>query len=104
MESKKASQPLWQRVVAELEKGVSVPIAAQNCQTSEDFVQAVLSHLVRIGRAGSADSLCSSGMGACHHEDPSAPTHAQLMPIARLHTDPSLIAVHCAGCPLAVRT
>lgn len=60
------SPTLLARVLSELEAGYSIAQAAQRTGTSEVFVQVVLDHMQRLGRTASAQSLCSSGQGACH--------------------------------------
>ena len=82
-----APAPLAERVRVALEAGGTVRSVAIQCGTSEIFVKTMLDHYERLGYLTEAQSLCSSGLGAC-----SSPADALSME-AR---------VHCAGCPLTV--
>ena len=85
--SASAPAPLAERVRVALEAGGTVRSVAIQCGTSEIFVKTMLDHYERLGYLTEAQSLCSSGLGAC-----SSPADALSME-AR---------VHCAGCPLTV--
>lgn len=54
------------RVLDCLARGLTVPAAAREVGTSEVFVQVMLEHLQRSGNTTAANSLCSSGAGACN--------------------------------------
>lgn len=61
----------YERVVQALEQGGTIPAIARSAQVSPTFAQNVVEHFQRIGRAGEASSLCSSGLGLCspHHPE-----------------------------------
>lgn len=80
-------QPLAERVRVALSRGGTVHAVAAQCHTSEIFVKTMLDHYERLGFLTGAQSLCSSGLGAC------SPHEGDLSEQAR---------VHCAGCPLTV--
>ncbi|MDY5589540.1 MAG: hypothetical protein SPF30_06275 [Arcanobacterium sp.] len=75
---------LTSRVLAELRAGKTASEVARALGISAVFVRVMAEHLQRAGLAQSAQSLCSSGLGAC--------TPGPLSPEAR---------VACASCPLA---
>lgn len=77
----------YERVVQALEQGGTIPAIARSAQVSPTFAQNVVEHFQRIGRAGEASSLCSSGLGLCS-------------PHPKAETAPEA-AIACAGCPLA---
>lgn len=74
-----------QRVLAQLQEGRTIRAIAATTHTSEVFVATMLEHYERLGMLDRAESLCSSGLGACHTTDLS---------------DEARIA--CAGCPLVI--
>ena len=77
----------YERVVQALEQGGTIPAIARNAHVSPAFTQSVVEHFQRLGRAGEASSLCSSGLGLCS-------------PTPNTQTSPEA-AIACAGCPLA---
>ncbi|MCI6573849.1 MAG: helix-turn-helix domain-containing protein [Actinomycetaceae bacterium] len=78
------SSTVTSQVLAQLAAGKTVPEVARALGISVIFIQVLAEHLQRAGLAQSAQSLCSSGLGACS----SGPLSTE----ARLA---------CAGCPLA---
>lgn len=77
----------YERVVRALEQGGTIPTIARNAQVSPAFTQSIVEHFQRLGRAGQASSLCSSGLGLCSPQSASKPS--------------AEAAIACAGCPLA---
>lgn len=82
-----ATVPLAQRVLEALRAGGTAHAVAVQCRTSEIFVKTMMDHYERLGLLAGAQSLCSSGLGAC------STAYANLSDQAR---------VHCAGCPLTI--
>ncbi|MDD7465583.1 MAG: hypothetical protein PUK59_05035 [Actinomycetaceae bacterium] len=78
------TETITARVLTELAAGKTAPEVAATLGTSVVFVRVLAEHLQRVGLAQSAQSLCSSGLGAC--------SAGELSEQAR---------VACAGCPLA---
>lgn len=75
----------YERVVQALERGGTIPAIARQAGVSVPFTQNVVEHFRRLGRAGEASSLCSSGLGLCSPNPEPSPE----------------AAIACAGCPLA---
>lgn len=73
-----------QRLREALARGCTLEAAAAQAQVSKAFAAVVIEDMQRRGQAASAQSLCASGLGACHgNHDPQ-------------------VALHCAGCPLVI--
>lgn len=73
-----------QRLKEALARGCTLEAAAAQAQVSKAFATVVIEDMQRRGHATSAQSLCASGLGACHgNHDPQ-------------------VALHCAGCPLVI--
>ena len=73
-----------QRLKEALARGCTLEAAAAQAQVSKAFATVVIEDMQRRGQAASAQSLCASGLGACHgNHDPQ-------------------VALHCAGCPLVI--
>ncbi|MCI7551420.1 MAG: hypothetical protein PUK40_03065 [Actinomycetaceae bacterium] len=75
------------RVLKALRQGYSAPEIARKFNTSQVFVEVMLDHFGRLGMADSAQTLCSSGLGAC---GPAGATTVEA-------------EIACAGCPLVVK-
>ena len=73
-----------QRLKDALARGSTLEAAAAHAQVSVAFATVVIEDMQRRGQAASAQSLCASGLGACHgNQDP--------------HVD-----LHSSGCPLLI--
>lgn len=73
-----------QRLKEALARGCTLEAAAQRAKVSLAFATVVVEDMQRRGQAASAQSLCASGLGACHGNH-----------------DPQVV-LHCAGCPLVI--
>ncbi|MFC2435058.1 MAG: hypothetical protein ACFNPY_09450 [Peptidiphaga sp.] len=73
------------RVLRQLREGRTVRAIAATSGVSEVFVSTMLDHFERLGLLDEANSLCSSGLGACSTTE---------------LTDEARVA--CAGCPLVI--
>ena len=73
------------RVLRQLREGRTVCAIAATSGVSEVFVSTMLDHFERLGLLDEANSLCSSGLGACSTTE---------------LTDEARVA--CAGCPLVI--
>lgn len=83
--SPSGKRTISEKVLDQLQSGATIPTIARTVGVSEVFVQVMLDHYGRLGLVDSAQSLCSSGSGAC------GPNGAQ--------TDEAKVA--CAGCAFA---
>ena len=73
------------RVLRQLREGRTVRAIAATSGVSEVFVSTMLDHFERLGLLDEANSLCTSGLGACSTTE---------------LTDEARVA--CAGCPLVI--
>ncbi len=73
-----------QRLKEALARGCTLEAAAQRAKVSLAFATVVVEDMQRRGQAVSAQSLCASGLGACHGNK--APE----------------VMLHCSGCPLVI--
>jgi len=73
-----------QRLREALARGCTLEAAAAQAQVSKAFATVVIEDMERRGHATSAQSLCASGLGACHGNK--APE----------------VMLHCSGCPLVI--
>ena len=71
-----------QRIYVALRRGATVSAAAAQASVSQALAQVMIDEMSRTGLLARAETLCSSGLGACGGADSDE------------------VKLHCAGCPL----